>query len=115
MTTTPPASTSPGELPKAYRPAGFEAATYERWLAADVFAPDGTGSRADPSLPPEQKPFGSKVLVNACTPYKYLGQPPIRTHVRQSVYDRVASRWSELGFKTQAPALARFHAEPPAK
>ena len=71
--------------------------------------------RADPSLPPEQKPFGSKVLVNACTPYKYLGQPPIRTHVRQSVYDRVASRWSELGFKTQAPVLARFHAEPPAK
>ena len=40
------------ELPKAYRPADFEAAIYERWLAADVFAPDGAGSRADPSLPP---------------------------------------------------------------
>ena len=25
---------------------------YERWLAADVFAPDGAGSTADPSLPP---------------------------------------------------------------
>jgi len=33
-------------------PADFEAAIYERWLAADVFAPDGKGSRADPSLPP---------------------------------------------------------------
>jgi glycosyltransferase involved in cell wall biosynthesis len=32
------------ELPKAYRPADFEAAIYERWLAADVFAPDGAGS-----------------------------------------------------------------------
>ena len=40
------------ELPKAYHPADFEAGIYERWLAADVFAPDGAGSRADDSLPP---------------------------------------------------------------
>lgn len=39
-------------LPKAYRPADFETAIYERWLAADVFAPDGKGSRADPSKEP---------------------------------------------------------------
>jgi valyl-tRNA synthetase len=45
-------STSPTELPKAYRPADFEAEVYARWLAADVFRPDGGGSRADPSLPP---------------------------------------------------------------
>ena len=32
------------ELPKAYHPADFEAGIYERWLAADVFAPDGAGS-----------------------------------------------------------------------
>jgi valyl-tRNA synthetase len=40
------------ELPKAYVPAEFEGAIYERWLAADVFAPDGAGSRADQSKPP---------------------------------------------------------------
>jgi valyl-tRNA synthetase len=40
------------ELPKAYRPADFEGAIYERWLAADVFAPDGTGSTADPAAEP---------------------------------------------------------------
>ena len=40
------------ELPKAYAPAAFEGAVYERWLAADVFAPDGRGSRADASKPP---------------------------------------------------------------
>jgi valyl-tRNA synthetase len=34
-------------LSKAYVPADFEAAIYERWIAADVFAPDGAGSRAD--------------------------------------------------------------------
>ena len=41
-----------GGLPKAYLPAESETAIYERWLAADVFAPDGAGSRADPSKPP---------------------------------------------------------------
>ena len=40
------------ELPKAYTPADVEGAIYERWLAADVFAPDGAGSTADPALPP---------------------------------------------------------------
>ena len=39
-------------LPKAYTPHDVEGAIYERWLAADVFAPDGAGSTADPDLPP---------------------------------------------------------------
>ena len=39
-------------LPKAYDAASVEAGIYARWLAADVFAPDGAGSRADPSKPP---------------------------------------------------------------
>jgi valyl-tRNA synthetase len=39
-------------LPKAYIPSEHEPAIYERWLAADVFAPDGSGSRADTALPP---------------------------------------------------------------
>jgi valyl-tRNA synthetase len=40
------------ELAKAYQPADFEGAIYERWLAADVFAPDGAGSRADQAKEP---------------------------------------------------------------
>ena len=39
------------DLPKAYTPRHVEGAIYERWLAADVFAPDGAGSTADPDLP----------------------------------------------------------------
>jgi valyl-tRNA synthetase len=39
------------ELPKAYTPRDVEGSIYERWLAADVFAPDGVGSTADPGLP----------------------------------------------------------------
>ena len=64
--------------------------------------------RADPSLAPEVKPFGSKVLVNACTPYKYLGKPPIRTALRRSVYDQVKGRWSELGMRSRAPDLKSY-------
>jgi valyl-tRNA synthetase len=39
-------------LAKAYVPAEFEHDVYERWLAADVFAPDGSGSTADWALEP---------------------------------------------------------------
>ncbi len=39
------------ELPKAYTPRDVEGEIYERWLAADVFAPDGQGATADPDLP----------------------------------------------------------------
>ena len=46
------AAGAPGGLAKAYRPAEFEGPVYERWLAADVFAPDGAGSRADAGKPP---------------------------------------------------------------
>ena len=52
MTMTDDVSGRQRELPKADLPADFETATYERWLAADVFAPDGAGSRADPAKPP---------------------------------------------------------------
>jgi valyl-tRNA synthetase len=44
--------TDPANLDKAYRPAAVEGQIYDRWLAADVFAPDGAGSRADASKPP---------------------------------------------------------------
>jgi valyl-tRNA synthetase len=40
------------ELAKAYRPSEVEHAIYQRWLDADVFNPDGKGSRADWSKPP---------------------------------------------------------------
>ena len=40
----PPAGQAP--MAKTYQPAEVEPAVYARWLAADVFAPDGAGSRA---------------------------------------------------------------------
>src|SRR4051794_10685878 len=40
------------QLPKAYTPHDVEGAIYKRWLGADLLAPDGAGSTADPALPP---------------------------------------------------------------
>ncbi len=40
------------DMPPVYQPAELEPRIYERWLAADVFAPDGAGSPADWSKPP---------------------------------------------------------------
>ena len=39
-------------LARTYDPAAVEGEIYERWLAADVFAPDGAGSRALPDAEP---------------------------------------------------------------
>ncbi len=39
-------------LARTYDPAVVEGEIYERWLAADVFAPDGAGSRARPGAAP---------------------------------------------------------------
>jgi valyl-tRNA synthetase len=46
------APASAPELSKAYQPNEVEGAIYDRWLAADVFAPDGAGSTADAELAP---------------------------------------------------------------
>ncbi|HEY7024824.1 MAG TPA: valine--tRNA ligase [Candidatus Limnocylindrales bacterium] len=46
-------SNSAHDMPPAYRPGDVEPRIYERWMTADVFAPDGKGNRADWS----RKPF----------------------------------------------------------
>jgi len=50
--TTAAAMGAGAALPKAYRPSDVEGPIYERWLAADVFAPDGAGSTADADADP---------------------------------------------------------------
>jgi 3-polyprenyl-4-hydroxybenzoate decarboxylase len=67
----------------------------------------------DPSqYPPESRPYGSKVLINACKPHRYIKEFPKATLLRREVYERVASRWLEYGFSGAAPHLDVFHDEP---
>ncbi len=66
----------------------------------------------DPSqYPPEARPYGSKVLINACKPHRYMKQFPKATRLRRDVYEKVAARWSELGFSGKPPVLSDFHDE----
>lgn len=55
--------------------------------------------------PPEERPYGSKALINACKEHRHLQVFSQRSRVRQSVYERVRSRWHELGFAGQPPTL----------
>jgi UbiD family decarboxylase len=61
--------------------------------------------------PPEKRPYGSKALINACKEHRYLPVFSKRTTLRKSVYDKVASRWQELGLPGQIPTVWAFEAE----
>lgn len=61
----------------------------------------------DPSqFPPELRPYGSKALIDACKPHRYLKEFPARTLVRKSVHDEVARRWQEIGLPGTPPTLS---------
>jgi 4-hydroxy-3-polyprenylbenzoate decarboxylase len=64
----------------------------------------------DPSqYPPEARPYGSKVLINACKPHRHIKEFPQATLLRREIYDRVAARWADYGFSGEAPRLNVFH------
>jgi len=66
----------------------------------------------DPSqYPPEVRPYGSKVLIDACKPHRHLDKFPKATMLRQEIYARVVSRWAELGLQGQPPELKVFHSD----
>src|SRR5712692_188164 len=68
----------------------------------------------DPSqYPPDARPYGSKVLINACKPHRYIKQFPPATRLRAQTYERVRARWTELGFSEPPPTLSTFHADHP--
>ncbi len=68
--------------------------------------------------PPEERPWGSKALVNACREHKYLPIFSQRTVLTRAMYDRVKSRWDELGLSDlgEPPRLPAFQEDmrPPA-
>ncbi len=68
----------------------------------------------DPSrFPADMRPYGTKVLINACKPHRHLAEFPQATMLRRATYDRVSKRWGELGFTDAPPKLTSFHPEKP--
>jgi UbiD family decarboxylase len=66
----------------------------------------------DPSqVEMERRPYGSKALIDACKPHRYLKEFPQPTLLRREIYERVAARWAELGFAEPPPRLTSFHSE----
>lgn len=64
----------------------------------------------DPSKhPPEDRPYGSKALIDACRPHKHLAAFPKKTLLRRRVYESVAARWRELGLDGDPPVITNFH------
>ncbi|MQA66993.1 MAG: UbiD family decarboxylase [Alphaproteobacteria bacterium] len=61
--------------------------------------------------PPEVRPYGSKALINACKEHRYIPVFSKRTKLRKSIYDRVSSRWSELGLPGTIPNISTFESE----
>jgi UbiD family decarboxylase len=61
----------------------------------------------DPSQnPPEERPWGSKALINACKQHRHLEVFSQRTTLRREMWERLAGRWSaEFGLPGQAPEL----------
>jgi len=65
--------------------------------------------RTDPSLAPDDRPYGSKALIDACLPHKYRATQPRRARLSRATYERVAARWEELGLPGAAPSITHFH------
>ena len=55
--------------------------------------------------PPELRPYGSKALIDACKPHRFLNEFPVRTMIRNSVHEKVRDRWDELGLPGSPPLL----------
>lgn len=61
--------------------------------------------------PAEERPYGSKALINACKEHRYLHAFSKRTLLRESIYRRVKDKWSKLGFDYAPPELNIFEPE----
>jgi len=58
--------------------------------------------------PPEERPYGSKALINACKNHKHLKQFSKRSRLRRAVYERLVARWQEFGLPFPPPQIRHF-------
>jgi len=62
--------------------------------------------------PPEERPYGSKALINACKEHRYINVFSRRSMLNEKTYNRVVSRWSELGLPGEPPKVTTFETLP---
>ncbi|HEV7664151.1 MAG TPA: UbiD family decarboxylase [Chloroflexota bacterium] len=61
--------------------------------------------------PPEERPYGSKALINACKEHRYLPVFSKRTALRKEMYDQIAGRWTSLGLPGAAPSVRAYETD----
>lgn len=70
------------------------------------FHTDTWSTWLDPTKnPPSERPWGSRVLINATIPYKHYDEFSERTLVARDIYETVSERWAEYGFDGEPPSL----------
>jgi 3-polyprenyl-4-hydroxybenzoate decarboxylase len=58
--------------------------------------------------PPEERPYGSKTLINACKEHKYLKVFSKRTKLTRQAYENMQTRWNSYGLPFEIPAISTF-------
>jgi UbiD family decarboxylase len=58
--------------------------------------------------PPEERPYGSKTLINACKEHKYLKSFSKRTRLTKPTYDKIQKKWKKYGLPFDLPAIDIF-------
>ena len=67
----------------------------------------------DPSQnPPENRPYGSKALINACKDHRHIKTFSKRMALRKEVYEQVVKRWASLGLPGEPPPVRAFESAP---
>jgi UbiD family decarboxylase len=58
--------------------------------------------------PPEERPYGSKTLINACKEHKHLKVFSKRTRLTKPTYEKVQKKWKKYGLSFDIPAIDVF-------
>ncbi|HVZ52898.1 MAG TPA: UbiD family decarboxylase [Pseudolabrys sp.] len=64
-----------------------------------------------PRFPASERPYGSKVLINACKNYRHYATFPKETRLDRATYEKVRARWKELGLTGRPPDVRVFHGD----
>ncbi|HVN23402.1 MAG TPA: UbiD family decarboxylase [Syntrophorhabdales bacterium] len=58
--------------------------------------------------PAEERPYGSKTLINACKEHRFLKTFSKRTRLTKPTYEKVQQRWKSYGLPFDIPAIDAF-------
>ncbi len=58
--------------------------------------------------PPEDRPYGSKTLINACKEHKFLKSFSKRTRLTKPTYEKVQKKWKSYGLSFDIPKIDAF-------